>query len=249
MSGKIFISYRRDDAAGHAGRIYDRLNARLPNSIFMDVSGIEPGADFVQTIEEAVGACDTLIVLMGKHWRGGRGPGEERLDDPNDFVRLEVATALKRNIRVLPVLLRGAVMPTAQELPADIAPLARRLALEITDEDFDHDIQRLVEVIEPRDRARPITDRGTWRKFVRSAMVPALILAAAAVTFWFFNRQTDPFLVYYLVSVLIIVGWYWAALKFNNGEMQIRAAKYSFLLVGALVRLLLFGEQWTSISM
>jgi hypothetical protein len=119
----------------------------------MDVSGIKPGADFVQTIDEAVGACDTLIVLMGKHWRGGRGPGEERLDDPNDFVRLEVATTLKRNIRVLPVLLRGAVMPTAQELPADIAPLARRLALEITDEDFDHDIQRLVEVIEPRDRA------------------------------------------------------------------------------------------------
>ena len=194
VSRKIFISYRRDDAAGYAGRIYDRLNARFPNSVFMDVSGIEPGMDFIQTIEEAVGACDTLIVLMGRQWLAGRGPGEGRLDDPNDFVRLEIATALKRNIRVLPVLLRGAVMPTAQQLPPDIALLARRHALGITDEDFDHDIQRLVEIIEPSARgvSRPGIDRGTSRKFARSAMAAGLLLAAAAVTFWSFNRETQP---------------------------------------------------------
>jgi TIR domain-containing protein len=177
VSSKIFISYRRDDASGYAGRIYDRLNARLPNSIFIDVSKIKPGADFVKTIEEAVGACDTLLVLMGKHWLEGR------LDDSNDFVRLEIATALKRNIRVLPVLLRGAVMPTSQELPADIAPLAHRHALEITDDDFDHDIQRLVKIIQPSSRTRKMT---------RAAMAAALLLAVTAVTFWFFNRETPP---------------------------------------------------------
>ena len=189
--GRIFISYRRDDAAGYARSIYDRLDARFPKSIFMDVSRIEPGTDFVKAIEEAVGACDTLIVLMGKHWHGGRSPAEGRLDDPNDFVRLEIATALKRNIQVIPVLLRGAKPPGAQELPNDIAQLARLHALEITDEDFDHDIRRLVSYI------KRIPDGGTrWRK-VTLVGATALLLASLALAFWFFfrdetHRKTPP---------------------------------------------------------
>jgi hypothetical protein len=177
VSGKIYISYRRNDAAGIAGRIYDGLNARFPKSIFMDVSGIESGADFDKTIEKAVGACDTLIVLMGQYWLGARGPGEGRLDDPYDFVRLEIATALKQNIRVVPVLLPGGVMPTAQELPAEVAPLAHRHALAITAEDFDHDIQRLVEVIELSARA---DFQPTSSKVARAAIGRVARLLAAA---------------------------------------------------------------------
>jgi ketosteroid isomerase-like protein len=181
--GRIFISYRRDDAAGYARSIYDRLDARFPKSIFMDASRIEPGADFVKAIEEAVGACDTLIVLMGKHWRGGRAPSEGRLDDPNDFVRLEIATALKRNIQVIPVLLREAKPPGAQDLPDDIAQLARIHALEITDEDFDHDIQRLASHI------KLSSDGGRrWRKVILTIGGAALLLIAVVV-FGFFNRE------------------------------------------------------------
>jgi len=102
----IFISYRREDTAGHAGRLFDRLTQHFGKGrIFMDVSDIEPGTDFVEAIDKAVGSCDILIVVIGREWLTCADPGgHRRLDDPNDFIRLEAATALKRNIRVIPVL-------------------------------------------------------------------------------------------------------------------------------------------------
>lgn len=146
--GKLFLSYRRDDAAGHAGRLYDRLNARFPGRIFMDVSGLEPGMDFVEEIEQAVGSCQVLIALIGKQWLTIRDATGRRLDRANDFVRLEIATALSRKILVIPVLAGGANMPAAEDLPEDLTSLARRHALEITDPDFDHDVERLIRTLE-----------------------------------------------------------------------------------------------------
>jgi hypothetical protein len=184
VSGKIFISYRRDDAAGYAGRIYDRLNARFPNAVFMDVSGIEPGADFLKTIEEKVSACETLIVLIGRHWLVDLESGKKRLNDPDDIVRLEIVTALKHNIPVLPVLLRGALMPTVRDLPDEIAPLALRHALEIADEDFDHDIRRLITFIK-------LSPNGGMRRIAIGGA--ALLLVAVGAIVWFFNHQaTSP---------------------------------------------------------
>ena len=114
----IFISYRRDDAAGYAGRLYDRLAAHFGRDrVFMDVEGIEPGVDFVDAIEGAVGSCEVLIVIIGKDWLAADAVGKRRLDDPGDFVRIETAAALARNIRVVPVLVDDAEMPRAKQLP------------------------------------------------------------------------------------------------------------------------------------
>jgi hypothetical protein len=133
MSGKIFISYRRDDSSASAGRLYDRLIGRFPsNQIFMDVTNLDPGVDFVKVIEESVGSCDVLIAVIGRHWLISSDEEGRRLDNPEDFVRLEIATALKRGIRVIPVLVEGASMPRPGELPDDLKSLVRRNALEVS---------------------------------------------------------------------------------------------------------------------
>lgn len=148
MSPKnIFICYRRDDAEGYAGRLFDRLNYRFPRRVFMDVTGISPGADFSRVIQDTVGSCHVLIAIIGRHWitlKDG-ATNRRRLDLANDYVRREIATALSRNITVIPILVRGAEMPSSELLPPDLAPLSLRNALEITDGDFDHDVQRLIE--------------------------------------------------------------------------------------------------------
>ena len=108
----IFISYRRQDAAGNAGRLYDRLARHFgAERVFMDVEGIEPGLDFVEALEGAVASCEVLIVVIGAGWLATDNAGKRRLDDPKDFVRIETAAALARHIRVVPVLVDGAVMP------------------------------------------------------------------------------------------------------------------------------------------
>jgi TIR domain-containing protein len=150
MSAKnIFICYRRDDAEGYAGRLYDRLNSRFPRRVFMDVTGISPGADFTTVIRDTVGSCHVLIAIIGRHWTTLKdASNRRRLDLADDYVRHEIATALSRNITVIPVLVRGAEMPSRELLPPDLAPLSTRNALEITDTDFDHDVHRLIEVLE-----------------------------------------------------------------------------------------------------
>jgi hypothetical protein len=148
-TGKIFLSYRRDDTAGHAGRLYDRLSARLPGRVFMDVTGLEPGVDFVVEIERAVGACDVLIALIGKQWLTiADKDGRRRIDKHDDFVRLEIGAALRRNVRVIPALVGDAVFPATESLPSDLRPLSRRHALRLSDADFDHDVERLIRTLE-----------------------------------------------------------------------------------------------------
>lgn len=146
----IFISYRRDDSAGYAGRLYDRLATHFGTErVFMDVEGIEPGADFVNAIEEAVSSCRVLIVMIGDEWTHGTdAAGRRRLDDPNDFVRLETSAALQRGIRVVPVLVGGAVMPRAEELPEDLKPLTRRQAVEINHKQWDASSSELIATLE-----------------------------------------------------------------------------------------------------
>src|SRR5690348_2734818 len=124
----IFICYRREDASPYAGRIYDHLSARFgAQRVFMDIDTIRPGDDFVQVISEKVAACDALIAVIGKRWlTSADSRGRRRLEDPNDYVRIEIASALSRNVRVIPALVDGAQMPPAGELPPDLAPLSRR---------------------------------------------------------------------------------------------------------------------------
>jgi len=145
----IFISYRREDSAGHAGRLFDYLRQRSEvGTVFMDVSAIEPGVDFVDSIEQAVGRCDLLLAVIGKNWLHSLDEsGQRRLDDPHDFIRLETATALRRGIRVIPVMVQGAQMPRAEELPVDLRPLARRQAVELRDSRWEDDVGYLIDRI------------------------------------------------------------------------------------------------------
>jgi hypothetical protein len=142
----IFISYRRDDSAGYAGRLYDRLAAHFgADQVFMDVAGIELGTDFVTAIEQAVGSCKVLIVVIGDEWLSTTdAAGRRRLDDPHDFVRLETGVALEREIRVVPVLVGGALMPRGEDLPADLKALARRQAIEISHKQWEASTRELI---------------------------------------------------------------------------------------------------------
>lgn len=146
---RIFMSYRRADTEGYAGRLYDRLSQHFgPESLFMDIDTLKPGQDFVEAIEEAVGSCDVLIALIGERWLGiTDAEGRRRLDDPHDFVRLEIATALKRDVWVVPMLVQDATMPRPDDLPDDLVKLRRRHALEITATHFHDDVDRLVQTI------------------------------------------------------------------------------------------------------
>src|SRR5437762_2652730 len=145
----IFISYRREDSAGYAGRLYDRLAGHFgADRVFMDVEGIEPGVDFVDAIESAVASCEVLIVIIGNEWLAADAAGKRRLDDPKDFVRIETAAALARGIRVVPVLVEDAAMPGADQLPANLAPLARRQALELSHKQWDATSGELIRTIE-----------------------------------------------------------------------------------------------------
>lgn len=145
----IFVSYRRDDSSGHAGRLFDNLAKHFgPDQIFMDIDTIEPGEDFVTVIENAVGSCEILIVMIGRHWLSNAGETTRRLDNPNDFVRLEITTALNRGIRVIPVLVQRSSMPRPQDLPPDLAKFTRRNAVELSDLRWPSDVDRLIHKME-----------------------------------------------------------------------------------------------------
>jgi formylglycine-generating enzyme required for sulfatase activity len=146
---KIFISYRRDDSGGWAGRLYDRLSQHFGrDNVFMDITAIEPGLDFVEVIQEAVASCDILIAVIGRQWLTVTdASGQRRLNNPEDFVRLEVGAALGRNIRVIPALVQNASMPRSTDLPESLQKMARRNALEISDTRFHQDTDRLIEVL------------------------------------------------------------------------------------------------------
>lgn len=143
----IFISYRRDDTAWPARQVYDVVAREFrADRVFKDVDNIEPGEDFVQSIGSAVAACDVLLVLIGPRWLSTSDVhGSRRLDDPNDFVRLEIRTAIERNIEVIPITVDDTPMPQPADLPTDIAALARRQAIEISPVALD--VKRLIKAV------------------------------------------------------------------------------------------------------
>jgi hypothetical protein len=146
----IFICYRRDDAPGYAGRLYDTLVARFGNDqIFRDINAIELGINFVEAIENAVTSCEVLVAVIGRQWLNSPDSnGNRRIDDPEDYVRLEITTALERDIRVIPVLVHGATMPRSIDLPEALKKLTLRNALEVSDARWQFDVDRLVKLFE-----------------------------------------------------------------------------------------------------
>ena len=148
--GRVFISYRRDDSAFPAGWLYDRLCTHLGSEqVFKDVDSIDPGDDFFRVIEDAVGSCQVLLALIGDHWLDITDEtGNRRLDDPEDFVRLEIEAALRRDVRVIPILVGRAPMPRSEQLPASLGGLVRRHAIEVSPNRFESDLGRLVRAID-----------------------------------------------------------------------------------------------------
>jgi len=150
MTGKIFINYRRGDDPGHTGRLFDRLQDVFePQQLFMDVDNIAPGLDFVRVLNERVAECDIVLAVIGKGWIDSRDPsGARRLEDPDDFVRIEIESALTQGKRVIPVLVGDSQMPRPEDLPDALRPLARRNAVRLTHERFRADVQGLVKALQ-----------------------------------------------------------------------------------------------------
>jgi len=146
----IFICYRREDSSSNAGRLFDRLSEIFgPERVFMDVEGIQPGEDFVEKLEKTVSACDAMLVVIGKNWLTARGKDDRpRLGDSHDYVRLEIRAGVQRKIRVIPVLVSGASMPHSEDLPPEIAGLARLQAVELRDAFFGQSLQPLIRTLE-----------------------------------------------------------------------------------------------------
>ena len=141
---KIFMSYRREDSGGHAGRIHADLVRRFGiNQIFMDIGTVAPGDDFIDAVNGAIQSCDALIAIIGKQWLTISDGTTPRLKNPKDYVRLEISKALQRKIPVIPVLVQGAVLPSPQDLPHELESLTRKQALEISDTRWDYDVKRL----------------------------------------------------------------------------------------------------------
>jgi hypothetical protein len=149
MAGKIFINYRRDDSGASAGRLHDRLAQTFGRkNLFMDVDHIPAGVDFVDYLPSQVAACDVFLAVIGPNWLDAKDDdGRRRLENPDDFVTIEIGAALARNIRVIPVLVDGATTPKADKLPDSIKPLVRRNAVEVRNKNFGRDANALVDKV------------------------------------------------------------------------------------------------------
>jgi len=207
-SQKVFVCYRRDETAAHAGRLYDAMVARFgEGNVFMDVE-LPPGVDFEERITKVVSGCVALLVVMGRNWvTATNEDGTRRIDEPDDFVRLELQTALRNpGITPIPVLVHGAQMPNREDLPAELQPLARRNAIELSDGRWRYDVERLMDSLDgllpPVGRERevapeppPRIESAGWRPVLEGAAVAGvagLLGRRLAESFLEFKDQEEP---------------------------------------------------------
>ncbi len=262
MSENIFISYRREDSQGFARAIYTSISNKIDRrNIFMDVDTIEPGLDFVDAIEKAIGQCSVLIAIIGPKWLGKTGEGKARIDDPDDYIRVEIASALKRGILVIPVLVEEAKMPSSEVLPDDLKPLVRRNALPLSHQRFNADMDKLEEMLwkfvpseeekdlPPKDQADEETRRkleeerkneNKSKKYFSLIGGIGFIVVGISVylSIWFpnesFELKDDPFLIYYLIGVPLVVVSCWVTLSLSSDKMKLDTTKYIYFITGFL---------------
>jgi len=214
MSG-VFLSYRREDSAGFAGRLADGLEAEFgAGSVFRDVDDIRPGEDFQQAIDSQLRSVDAVLVLIGPRWLEARIDGARRLDEPADFVRQEVATALASGKPVIPLLVGGALMPGEADLPAPLAGLARRQAVVLSDGGWQGDVARLVASLRPLLGRRPGTAENSRRWLVGGA---ALLVALGLALLWLRPPATAPEPVAQGGQATAIAGHWAAPVKYDWG--------------------------------
>lgn len=152
----VFISYRVQDTSGETGRLVDALKNHFEeDQIFMDIDKIEPGVDFTEVISRSLDICDVMLAIIGPNWQGKDSNGLSRIKKSNDWVRLELSTALKRNIRVVPVLVDGASLPDVSELPEDLEGLSRRQTYEISNKRWRYDTEQLINFLQQNIGVKP----------------------------------------------------------------------------------------------
>ncbi len=216
MSG-VFLSYRREDSAGFAGRLADGLEAEFgAGSVFRDVDDIRPGEDFQLAIDSQLRSVDAVLVLIGPRWLDARIDGARRLDDPGDLVRLEVATALASGKPVIPVLVGGAPMPGEAELPTLLAALARRQAVVLSDSGWQGDVARLVASLRPLLGGRPGA-AGKSRRWLAGGAVLLAALGLALMQLWPRPPETAPEPVAQAGQATVIAGHWGALVKYDWG--------------------------------
>src|SRR5262245_24796325 len=191
--GSIFLSYRREDSEGQAGRLYDDLVAVFgSDSVFMDVAAIQPGRDFRKSIDQSLNSCGVFLSLIGKSWLTAKDASvQRRLDDPADFVRIETGAALKRDIPVIPVLVLGASAPKPDQLPDDLKELAFRNAVELTHARWDSDIQVLIKALRPqisqpgtKPEPEPVQPGSKLRVTKSLAVIAVLLVIVIGLAFY-----------------------------------------------------------------
>jgi hypothetical protein len=193
VAGKIFISYRRDDTRADARSIYQRLQKTFgAKKLFMDVDTIERGRDFRSAIDAYLANSAAMLVLIGRNWLGTNAKTNvRRINDPADFVSVEISTALRRDIAVIPVLVDGAQMPQSEDLPAEIRPLAFRQAARITHENFSTDMERL-----ERDLMVVTGLQRRWKLLAPAGVVLLAVLGIGAYQLmganWVTQTAEDP---------------------------------------------------------
>ncbi len=199
----LFLSYRRDDSAGFAGRLADAMEAEFgAGSVFRDVDDIRPGEDFIQAIESHLREVGAVLVMIGPHWLAASADGRRRLDAPDDFVRQEIQAALASGKPLIPLLVGGATMPAEADLPAAIAGLTRRQAVVLSDSGWRGEVERLVAnlrtllpdqgVIEGPDVGANKGDRQPKPRHVRMILAGLAVIIVSLVVFAALRSPEPP---------------------------------------------------------
>ncbi|MEQ6342080.1 MAG: TIR domain-containing protein [Gammaproteobacteria bacterium] len=261
MAG-VFINYRRGDARSEAGRLFDWLSQYFgKDQVFMDVSGsIEPGLEFDRVIEKAVSSCKVLIVVIGKQWLTVVDEkGNRRLEDANDFVRMEISAALKRDIRVVPVLVEGATMPEEGSLPEDLKRLCKRQALEVSDNRWEFDTQQLVKVLEkagvtpvgprPPEPPKPtphVTKKTSWKPIASLVLGVLLMISYSELSVDDQDTKIGA-LVFALIALgLGIAAFYDVKRSPDAGGAKGKVLAISGMVLGGILTLAFIGTLTTS---
>jgi hypothetical protein len=229
---RVFISYRREDTAAAAGRVYDRLSRILskPN-VFFDVSTIGGGEDFGQRIAAEMAKSDAALVFIGDKWLEASQPGgRTRIAEPDDYVRAELRSALSRALLVVPVLVGGARMPKAGDLPEDIRAITTKNALPLRHESFDDDTENIVATVlglSATDRAWEERSFGTRiATAIGGAIVgPVLVLLIALLHYWVMGRPLSASIGAPLTTLIIIASALvgaWLGWRYKAGKPMLR---------------------------
>ncbi|AEG01607.1 toll/interleukin-1 receptor domain-containing protein [Methylomonas methanica] len=186
---KIFISYRRDDSAGYSGRLADRLALSFGDQqIFRDFEDIDPGQNFAESIQTSLSGADVFLVVIGPHWlQVTDRNGLRRLDNAEDFVRLEIETALQRDIQIIPILVNGAKMPRTSDLPASLSTLIYRQAVELSDSRWEQDVGKLIAYI--KNYVKPA--KNSWNVRRIAVYIVTALLALTGTAVWLSRQPAD----------------------------------------------------------